>query len=139
MNVTNSLELVQANSSHLYKIKLILRFQTRFIGTLDKSGEGTLIIHRKKEHILKKINAVGINFELLSSPDIHYKRIKIFCDTKELISTREYYLIKGRTFQFSNKGYELQSFVPIDELNLYTIRKFEIDKSRQGNLFDGIS
>ena len=105
MNNTKSLELVQAHSAHLYKIKLILPFQTRFIGTLDTSGNGTLIIHRKKEHILKKINAIGINYELLSSSDIHYKWIKIFCDSKELISTREYYLIKGRTFQFSSKGY----------------------------------
>ena len=139
MESNKSIELVQANVQHLFKIKLILPFQTRFIGTLDKSGVGTLIIHRKKEHILKKINAVGINYELLSSPDIHYKWIKIFCDNKELISTRDYYLIKGRTFQFSNKGYELQSFVPINELTLSTIRKFEIDINRQGNLFEGVS
>jgi len=139
MNITQNLELVQESSQHLFKIKLVLPFQTRFIGTLDKSGVGTLILHRKKEHILNKINAIGINYELLSSPDIHYKWIKIFCCGKELISTREYYLIKGRTFQFSNKGYELQSFVPIDELTLSTIRKFEIDINRQGNLFEGVS
>ncbi len=132
-------ELVQLSAQHLFKIRLILPFKTPIIGTLDTSGVGTLILHRKKEHILNKINAIGINYELLSSPDIHYKWIKIFCDNKELISTREYYLIKGRTFQFSSKGYELQSFVPIDELTLSTIRKFEIDINRQGNLFEGIS
>ncbi|QQS37039.1 MAG: hypothetical protein IPM56_03540 [Ignavibacteriales bacterium] len=127
------------NSSHLFDIKLQLEFQTRFIGKLDITDNGTLILNRRKEHILNKINAFGINYELLSDERIKFKWIKIFCEKDIYISTREYFLIKGKTFQFGNKGYELQNFVPLSELNILTIKKFEIAKNKQGYLFEEVS
>lgn len=129
----------QKNSSHLFEIRLNLEFQSRFIGVLDVADNGTLILKRKKEHILNKINAIGINYELLTDERIKFKWIKIYLDNWELISTREYFLIRGKTFQFGKKGFELQSFVSLDELNIATIRKFEIDKQRQGYLFGEVS
>lgn len=127
------------NSSHIFDIKLKLDTQTRFIGTLDISDSGTLILKRKKDHIFNKLNAIGINYELLSDTRIKYKWIKIYIENKIYISTREYFLIKGKTFQFGKKGFELQSFVPLDELNIKTIREFENQKNKQGYLFGGAS
>jgi hypothetical protein len=123
------------NSSHLYEIRLNLDLKTRFIGVLDITDSGTLILKKKKEHILNKINAIGINYQLLSDTRIKYKWIKIYIDNKIYLSTREYFLLKGKPFQFGKKGFELQCFVSLDELNIETIRKFEIEKNTQLNLF----
>lgn len=138
-SLNQELKLIPQKSSHLFTIKLILEYQTRTIGTLDISGEGTLILHRTKEHIFKKINALGFNYQLLSDERIKFKWIKIYCDNKELITTREYCIMMGKVFQFGKKGFELQCFVPLDELNISTVRKFERNKQRQGFLFDEAS
>lgn len=141
MENTKSLEIVKSDSSHRQRIKLTVKNKPKFIGEIDLSAlEGVLIIRKKTEHIYHKLNAIGINYQLLADERLHYKWIKIYCGSKEYISTREYFLAKGRVFQFSRKGFELQAFVPIDELNLETIKKYELKKYSQGNLFDeGVS
>ena len=117
MQNSKSLELVKSNSTHRQRIKLTVHNKPKFIGEIDSStDDGVLIIRKKPEHIFLKLNAFGINYQLLADEKLHYKWIKIYCSNKEYISTREYYLAKGRVFQFSSKGFELQAFIPIDEL-----------------------
>lgn len=131
--LSNSLELVQTKSSNIFKIKFHLHSKPLYIGELDILGEGTLVIRKNSNHIFKKLNGIGINYFVLSDQRLHYRWIKIFVDGREYISTRHYYLRVGKPFQFS--GYELQICVPISELNLDTIRKFEAGENNQYNLF----
>jgi hypothetical protein len=135
--LSESVHLSQTKTPHLYKIFLEIGLRKLCIGQLDTSAEGTLILKKSKEQILKKINAVGINYQLLSEDKIKYKWIKIIIEGREYVSTREYYLMHGKVFHFA--GFELQSFVPIDELNLDTIRRFERTKNNQFNLFERVS
>lgn len=133
--LNESLHLSQTKTPHLYKIFLEIGLKKLVIGHIDTSGQGTLILKKSPKQILKKINAVGINYMLLSEDKIKYNLIKIIIEGREYISTREYYLIQGKVFHFA--GYELQAFVPIDELNIDTIRRFERGKNSKGNLFEG--
>lgn len=137
MKVIESIHLSQTKTPHLYKIFLEIGLKKLVIGYIDTSGQGALILKKTKNQILNKINAVGINYKLLYEDKLKYNLIKIIIEGREYISTREYYLMHGKVFHFA--GYELQAFVPIDELNIDTIRRFERGKNNQGNLFEGIS
>ena len=99
-------------------------------------GEGTLIITRSEKHLFRKTNSLGISYPLLIDETIRFKTIVIIYNGKKLYSTREYFLKKGKAFQFSNRGFELQLFVCLDELNINTVRKFEESTGFQQGLFD---
>ncbi|MBM3712194.1 MAG: hypothetical protein FJW56_01965 [Actinobacteria bacterium] len=129
------ISLIATKIPHLFNVYLNLDYQTRFIGKIDTAGEGTFFTNRTEKHLFRKLNALGINHYLLTHSTIPFKNIVINYCGKKLHSTREYFLQKGKTFQFSQKGFELQQFVPIDELNLKSVRFFERSSSYQQELF----
>jgi len=134
--IRSNIQLIpQKNSNTLYTVKLSLENETRYIGTLDTSGNGTFITVRKKNHLFRKRNSLGISYELLKDETIVFKNIIVVFEGANLESTREYFIEKGFVVNFSNKGYELQIHVPIDELNKESIRRFEYSKGLQQNLF----
>lgn len=128
--------LIATKYSHLFTVQLNLEHQTRYIAKLDAVGEGTLIITRSEKHLFRKTNSLGISYPLLIDETIRFKNIVIIYNGKKLYSTREYFLKKGKAFQFSNRGFELQLFVCLDELNINTVRKFEESTGFQQGLFD---
>lgn len=130
-----SFQLIQTKSSHIFQVKLNLQNQTRYIGTLNSIGDGIFFTSRNSRHLFRKTNSLGLNYSLLSSESIKFKWIVIYYNGKKLISSRNYFLKKGKAFQFSKKGFELQQFVPVDELNLKTVRFFESSTSYQLDLF----
>jgi len=138
-NSKELISLIPTNHSNVYNVRLNLDFQTRFIGKLDMAGDGTFITTRKENHLFRKTNSLGINYSLLSAPDIHFKNICISYNGKNLRSTREYFLKKGKVFQFAGKGFELQCFVPIDEINMNTAKQFERSFCVQDDLFSSVA
>ncbi len=136
MENNKSLELVKSNSQYIYSVKLNLEQQTRYIAKLNTVGDGTILIKRTAKHLFRKTNSLGVNYQLLADERIHYKWIIFDYCGKQYTSTREYFLNKGQAFQFSKKGFELQIFVPLDELNIEAVKKFELSKPSQGNLFE---
>jgi hypothetical protein len=131
--------LIQTKHSNLFTVQLKLEHQTRYIGKIDTAGDGTLITSRKEKHLFRKTNSLGINYSLLLDENIKFKWIVISYNGQKLISTRNYFLKKGKTFQFSNKGFELQIFVPLAELNLQTVKSFEQSFGVQENLFSSVA
>ena len=127
--------LIATKHSHIFTVQLNLGFQTRYIGKIDSAGEGTFITNRSEKHLFRKTNSLGINYSLLIDESIKFKNIVINYKGKKLYSTRNYFLKKGKAFQFSNKGFELQIFVPLDELNLQTVKRFEQSFDIQDDLF----
>jgi hypothetical protein len=136
---SNEIELLPTKHSGLFIVKLRLEHQTRYIGKIDIAGDGTLITTRKEKHLFKKTNSLGINYELLIDSKIKFKWIIISYNKQKLISTRNYFLKKGKPFQFSNKGFELQIFVPIDELNVNIAQQFEQSLGVQQDLFSHVA
>lgn len=104
---------------------LDIQGKSRLIGILDESGEGTFIAIRKEKHLFRKNNSLGVNYELLTAKYISFKWIVIDYCNRKLVSTREYFLQKGKALQFNKQGFELQIFVPFAEMNIHTARAFE--------------
>jgi hypothetical protein len=132
-------QLIQTKHLHVFNVKLNLENQSRFIGKLDTAGEGTFYTTRTLKHLFRKTNSLGINYSLLSDENIKFKWIVISYNGQKLISTRNYFLKKGKAFQFSNKGFELQIFVPLDELNRKTAEQFEQSLGVQEDLFTKVA
>lgn len=135
-----NLKLIPTKNPQRFQVQLNLNFQTRYIGKLDISGEGTFLTNRKQKHVFRKLNALGINSELLHDSNIPFKYIRIsFTDEsgikKNLETTREYFLRKGTTFQFGLKGFELQIFLPICEFGINKAIQLEKQLGVQENLF----
>lgn len=131
--------LIATKHPHVFNVKLNLEHQSRFIGVVDISHEGTFLTTKTLKHLFRKTNSLGINYSLLSDDNIKFKWIVISYNGQKLISTRNYFLKKGKAYQFSNKGYELQIFVPIDELNLQTVKRFEQSFVIQEDLFNQVA
>lgn len=134
-NRTKSIELVETDYPFLYEVKLNLPFESRCIGLLDIRDDGTFTTERKFQHLLRIKNALGINQELLTRLDISYKWIVIYYERQELVTSRKYFLAKGKAIQFSSQGFEPQIFLPLSEFGIEKVRLFEATNFIQGDLF----
>ncbi len=139
LKFNSQIQLLQTKHPHVFIVQLKLEHQTRYIGKIDVSGEGTFLTYRKEKHLFRKSNSLGLSYSLLSDENIKFKWIVISYNGQKLISTRNYFLKKGKAFQFSNKGFELQTFVSLDELNLQTVKRFELSTGTQEDLFSCVA
>ena len=140
MNKTNKLiTLIPTKHPKVYDVKLNLEFETRYIGKIDTAGDGTFISVRNEAHLFRKTNSLGLNYDLLSSEDVHFKNILIIYNGKKLLTTREYFLKKGKIFQFAKKGFELQMFLSLDEFNLKKALEFHRSFGGQIDLFNSVA
>jgi hypothetical protein len=131
----NSIELRQkANKPSLYDVLLRLMFETRHIATLDKSGQGTLLINRKEKHLHRKTNSLGINHQLLTDESIPFMWIVINYAGHKLVTSRLYFLTHGSCYKFGD--WDLQCFLPLSEFGLKKAKEFEERQVIQGNLFE---
>lgn len=125
LELSNSIELLKTNKPKIFEVKLFLEFETRFIGVISTISDGTFICKRKSSHLFRKNNSLGINHQLLTSPEIKFKWIVIYFEGQKLETARKYFLAKGKQYRFGNKGYELQVFLPLDEFGMDKARAFE--------------
>lgn len=136
MQNNNSVRLfAKSNKENCFDVCLNLPFEQRFIGELSFEGEGTFTCNRSEsKHLFRKLNAIGLNHKLLTSDKISFKWIVINYQTsngltKKLITTRDYWKEYGKIYQFSNQGYELQSFLSLDKFGIEKARIFEQGKT----------
>lgn len=136
-----TLSLYPKKQENLYDVCLDLNFEKRFIGQLDLSGDGTFTCKRsEKTHLFRKLNAIGINYHLLRSDKVLFKWIVINYINNvgigiKLVTSRDYFLKYGKQYQFAKKGYELQTFLELNQFGLDKARLFESHKVIQQNLF----
>ncbi|MHB8853601.1 MAG: hypothetical protein ACYC6P_09640 [Ignavibacteriaceae bacterium] len=121
------------------QVQLNLEMQTRYIAKLDTAGEGTLLTNRKPNHIFHKYGgeqgSLGINHSHLTDESIPFKWIVIDFDGHKLVTSRLYFLSRGKCYQFGKSGFELQCFLPLSEFGLNKAREFEARQLIQENLF----
>ena len=137
MKPTKNLELVPTKHTYLFRVKLKLELQNRYIGTLDTSGEGKFLTERKEKHLFKKNNSLGLNETLLTSPEIDFKFIIIDYKGKKLLTTRLYFLTHSQVFRFN--GFEKQYFLPLEEFGIEKAEAFEQSMSEQMGLFEEVA
>ena len=110
--------LVATDKPHIKSVKL----RGKFIGKLDSSGAGTFLTWRSKLHLIKN-RYFGIPVDLLEDERIKFDRIIFFYNEIERYdSSREYFRKKGIEFL---AGIDKLKIVPLDELNMRTLHKFE--------------
>ena len=134
----NQIELIPTGNPCIFNVQLKLDFQSRFIGKLDTSGDGTFSTVRKPQHLFKKLNAIGINYSLLVDDKIPFKWIIIDYQCHKLVTSRNYFLTFGKCFKFQNQGFELQCFLPLDLFGIDKVRYFEAQRTIQQDLFAGV-
>jgi hypothetical protein len=112
-----------------YSVWLDLGFEKRYIGKLqiaDQFGNpGTFFCKRSRRHLHQKTNSLGLNYSLLTNPQFDFKWIVIDFEGEKLVTSRDYWLAKGRNLQFGKAGFELQSFLSLSEFGIERARQFE--------------
>lgn len=134
----NQIELIPTGNPSIFDVQLKLDFQSRFIGRVDTTGDGTFLSTRKPEHLFKKTNAIGINYALLKDERIPFKWIVIDYQYHKLVTSRNYFLAFGKCFRFQNQGFELQCFLPLQLFDIHKARLHEAQLTIQQNLFAGV-
>jgi len=137
MESTKKLDLIPTKHSHLFKVKLNLEFQNRYIGTLDKSGEGKFLTDRKSKHLFLKTKSLGLNAALLTTSEIDFRLIVINYNGKKLITTRLYFVTHSKVFKFI--GFERQYFLPLTEFGLAKAEDYEKSLGTQLGLFGEVA
>ncbi len=143
MQNNNSVGLIPKQHKHnCFDVCLKLNFEQRFIGEISFDGEGTFTCNRtESKHLFRKLNAIGLNHKILTSDKISFKWIVINYQTsngftKKLTTSRDYWKTNGQVYQFSKKGYEVQSFLSLDKFGIEKARLFE--QSKTINLFNEV-
>ena len=135
-NSKGNIKLIPTNNPKMFTVQLDLPSERRYIGHINTSGDGAFITEKQKKHIYRRHNSFGVSYDLLHNPNIEFKWIIIMYQGNEYTSTREYFLQKGKITNFTRKGFELQLHVPLEELNIETVNKFEATRPNQLNLFN---
>ena len=132
----SNVKLIPTKNPNRFTVQLELLSEKRYIGYLDTSGDGYFITEKQKKHLYRKFNSFGVSYNLLHNSNINFKWIIIKYQGIEYISTRDYFKHKGKVTNFTKKGFELQLHVPLEELNIETVNKFEATRPIQLNLFN---
>ena len=131
---TKNIQLVATKFPYVFTVALKLDHQTRYIGKLDKAGDGTFTTKRTERHIHRLTNSLGVNLELLQR--FTFKWIVIsYCGNK-LVTSRNYFLKHGKVFNFEKSGYEKQAFLNLSLFGEDKAQLFERSLCQQGNLFN---
>ena len=130
------LRLVQLQSKKKFKVLLSLPSGERKIGFLDLSQpEGIFLTYRTRAHLFRKTNSLGLNYQLLTSDIIKFKWIVIDFEGEKLVTTRKYFLAKGKALKFGQQGFELQVFLPLSEFGQEKALAIEQTPLSQPTLF----
>jgi hypothetical protein len=131
---TQNISLLPTKSVRIFIVGLRLDFQTRYIGKLDKAGDGTFIsVKRSEKHLFQKLNAIGINLELLER--FKFKWILVPYCGRKLWTSRMFLLQQGKVYSFGKKGFEPQCFLPVVDWDYEKAKSFESNLFKQGCLF----
>ena len=100
---------------------------TRILGKIrDIKGIPTFVTKRDPErHLMKCNNSIGICDLLLREGSLYFDEIIIRFGTRQLRTTRKFWLEHGEHLHFQGNSLELQSFLPLDKFGIREARKWE--------------
>ncbi len=79
----------------------------------------TFFTRRTERHLFRKLNAFGINYELLKNGGVYFDKICIEYGFEKLLTTREFFLTNGTFLHFQTHGLDKQVFLPIEKFGLH--------------------
>ncbi|MCH7963159.1 MAG: hypothetical protein IH852_04385 [Bacteroidetes bacterium] len=133
-NIT--LRLIQLQPK-IYKVRLQLPTETRFIGAINFTGDGVYYKKIKLSiHEFHKTSSVGFCYDLLNNYE--FKWIKVFTDNRVLETSRRFVLEHGTIKQFYSKNLEKQIFLKLNLFGRDRAEQWENNNGIQTNLFEEV-
>lgn len=128
---------LQPNHDGSCTVLVNLLHQTRYIGKII--GDTFISVPRSEsKHLFKRLNALGVNLELIERQDIPFRWIEIPFEHsnghKERLKVLRSYL-KNFGTRFAFESFERQMFLPLSEWSLQKSIAFEKKVHSQTELF----
>jgi len=131
-----SLKLIQLQPK-IYKVRLLLPAETRFIGAINFTGEGVYYKKIKLSiHEFHNDSSIGFCYDLLNNNEFRW--IKLFADNGVLETSRRFVLAHGTIKQFHKKNLEKQIFLQLNLFGRDRAEKWENNNGIQTNLFEEV-
>ncbi len=106
-------------------LKLLSETKKRFLGSVTRSTKTIFFKRKKSIHLFRKLNAYGMNDCLLRNQDsIDWIDLSDDCGGHWKIPVK-YVLDNGKYLDFDKKGFELQRFVSLEDLEQFRIHEYE--------------
>jgi len=121
----NNYVLIKSND-RLINIKLHLQGdKPRDIGTVTKSTRTIEMKRKRGLHLFRKMNAYGFNDYILRNQTT-FDWIRLSDDTGSNWKIPVSYILEsGQYMNFKNSGFELQRFLPLEELEQFRVQTSE--------------
>jgi hypothetical protein len=121
----NNYVLIKSND-RLINIKLHLQGdKPREIGTVTKSTRTIQMKRKRGLHLFRKMNAYGFNDYILRNQTT-FDWIRLSDDTGSNWKIPVSYILEsGQYMNFKNQGFELQRFVPLEQLEQFRVQTSE--------------
>lgn len=99
----------------------------RAIGWFEDEGDSFHTKRNPSHHLFHKLNAYGVNYDLLNEGSFTWVVIELPFDQTPLITSRKYFLSKGSLLNFKKNQLERQLFLPISEFGIENAQRYEND------------
>lgn len=96
-------------------LKLVAEDKRRRIGSINISNKTIQIRRNRYKHLFRKGNAYGFNTFLLSNAK-KFDKIRLIDDIDEFLIPVSFVLENGFYLDFKSQGFELQTFININDL-----------------------
>lgn len=99
-------------------IRLANNPKERKIGEIDMPTRTLTITRNRAKHLLQKGNAYGLNHKLIADAT-RFDTVRIVDDFGRWDIPREYILENGKFLLFAKKGFELQIFISLEQIQQF--------------------
>ena len=116
----NAMKLL--NDGKTVKVTLSLSGSTRHLGTINLATRTIVMTRNRETHLFNKSNSYGFNYYLLKNAKL-FDKISLSDNYDKWVIDRQYILDNGKILQFSQQGFELQTFIPLDSIEQFKKNK----------------
>jgi hypothetical protein len=118
----NMLKLYFYPKTNMSRVTLMLKAEKREreLGVIDHKTKRLECRRDATKHLFLKFNAYGLNYSLVNDPMVD--KVFLYDEKRRWILPKNVIIEKGKFLNFKNNGgFELQIFVPLDEINDYRV------------------
>ncbi len=123
----NRIHLIPTRNKSVFNVELRLPHKTVYPGKLDLSAEGCFRAKKKPEQVHEKLNAWGINAELVER--FTFKWVSILCGGREYLTSTAVLRRFGKRLTFKNL--DTQYFLPITMFGIDMVKELEKREAKE--------
>ena len=116
----NSLILENKDKLIFVSLKLSAENKSRMLGTINREKRVIEIKRNSKKHLMYKIGGYGFNHKLLKESKT-FDLILLNDENSQWLIPKTFILENGRILNFSQEGFELQIFIPLNKIKDFLV------------------